>query len=81
MSPRLGGSSFAQVLNRVGDTAPDIADASEFVEKFAVIQSLVSQGLISAGHDIGSGGLITTLLEMCFADRGLGAEIDLSASR
>ncbi len=79
MSPRLGGSSFAQVLNRVGDTAPDIADASEFVEKFAVIQSLVSQGLISAGHDIGSGGLITTLLEMCFADRGLGAEIDLSA--
>jgi phosphoribosylformylglycinamidine (FGAM) synthase-like enzyme len=33
---------------------------------------------ILAGHDIGSGGLITTLLEMCFADNNLGAKIDFS---
>ena len=35
--------------------------------------------MIAAGHDIASGGLITTLLEMCFSDINLGAEIDLSS--
>jgi len=34
--------------------------------------------LISAGHDIGSGGFITTVLEMCFADNNIGMEIDLT---
>ena len=33
---------------------------------------------ILAGHDVASGGLITTLLEMCFADNNLGAELDLT---
>ncbi len=79
MAPQLGGSSFAQVLNSIGDKAPDIADVAGFVGKFAAIQSLIGQGLITAGHDVGSGGLITTLLEMCFADRNLGADIDISA--
>ena len=40
--------------------------------------SLIKEGKIQAGHDIGSGGLITTLLEMCFAENDLGATIDLS---
>jgi phosphoribosylformylglycinamidine synthase len=31
------------------------------------IQELIKDRQIAAGHDIGSGGLITTLLEMCFA--------------
>ena len=35
------------------------------------------RGKIAAGHDVASGGLITTLLEMCFANECLGAEIDL----
>ena len=34
---------------------------------------------ITAGHDIGSGGLITTLLEMCFPSTAVGMEIDFSA--
>jgi len=75
---QLGGSSFAQILNKVGDKAPDIKDAAQFKKAFGLIQELISSGKIQAGHDVGSGGLITTLLEMCFADRNLGAEIDLT---
>lgn len=76
---KLGGSSFAQILNKIGSETPDIQDAAQFKAAFNVIQQLIKAGKIQAGHDIGSGGLITTLLEMCFADRDLGASIDLSA--
>lgn len=76
---KLGGSSFAQVLNKIGSETPDIQDAAQFKATFNAIQQLIKAGKIQAGHDIGSGGLITTLLEMCFADRDLGASIDLSA--
>lgn len=75
---KLGGSSFAQTLNCIGDQAPDVTNP-EFVKKaFNALQSLISKGSIIAGHDVGSGGLITTLLEMCFAQIGLGAQIDLN---
>ena len=75
---KLGGSSFAQILNKIGTETPDILNASEFKTAFDSIQQLIKSGEIQAGHDIGSGGLITTLLEMCFAGRDLGASIDLS---
>ncbi|WP_106292195.1 phosphoribosylformylglycinamidine synthase [Arcticibacter pallidicorallinus] len=78
-SYKLGGSSFAQVLNRIGDEAPDVKNAANFKTTFNVLQELIKGGKIQAGHDIGSGGLITTLLEMCFADRELGADIDLTS--
>ncbi len=76
---QLGGSSFAQALNRVGEQAPDIKDAAKFKAAFNTVQALIEKGLISAGHDISAGGLVTTLLEMCFADVNLGAEIDISS--
>ncbi|WP_442589312.1 phosphoribosylformylglycinamidine synthase [Pedobacter sp. AW31-3R] len=76
---KLGGSSFAQILNRVGTETPDILNAAQFKNTFNTLQQLIKEGKIQAGHDIGSGGLITTLLEMCFADRNLGASIDLSS--
>jgi len=75
---KLGGSSFAQILNKIGSETPDIKDADQFAKAFNAIQQLIKEDKIQAGHDIGSGGLITTLLEMCFADRDLGASIDLS---
>ncbi|RZJ79526.1 MAG: phosphoribosylformylglycinamidine synthase, partial [Flavobacterium sp.] len=78
-SYELGGSSFAQILNRIGNVTPDIKDASKFKTTFNTIQQLIKEEKIQSGHDIGSGGLITTLLEMCFADRNLGATLDLSA--
>ncbi|MDJ1506314.1 phosphoribosylformylglycinamidine synthase [Xanthocytophaga agilis] len=76
---KLGGSSFAQIVNRIGNEAPDVVDAAQFKKAFDTIQELIKAELIQAGHDIGSGGLITTLLELCFADRDLGAELDLSS--
>ncbi|TDE14660.1 phosphoribosylformylglycinamidine synthase [Dyadobacter psychrotolerans] len=75
---KLGGSSFAQILNKIGRETPDVVDAEKFAAAFNAIQQLIKAGEIQAGHDIGSGGLITTLLEMCFADRDLGASVDLS---
>lgn len=76
---KLGGSSFAQILNKVGNDAPNIKNASYLKTVFNTIQQLIKERKIVAGHDVASGGLITTLLEMCFADVNLGAELDLSA--
>jgi phosphoribosylformylglycinamidine synthase len=75
----LGGSSFAQILRKIGTVAPDTIAPEQFKQAFNVIQDLIKAEKINAGHDIGSGGLITTLLEMCFADRNLGANIDLTS--
>ncbi|PRZ24147.1 phosphoribosylformylglycinamidine synthase [Flavobacterium granuli] len=75
---KLGGSSFAQILNTIGTETPTIKDAAFFKKAFNTIQELIVDNQIIAGHDIGSGGLITTLLEMCFADVNLGAKIDFS---
>ena len=75
---KLGGSSFAQTLNTIGKDAPTIKDAAFFKRAFNTMQELILDNQILAGHDIGSGGLITTLLEMCFADVNLGAKIDFS---
>ncbi|KAA5536764.1 phosphoribosylformylglycinamidine synthase [Taibaiella lutea] len=76
---KLGGSSLAQVLNKLGNEAPDVKNAGNFKTAFNTLQQLIKEGKIQAGHDIGSGGLITTLLEMCFADNNLGAALDLTA--
>jgi len=75
---KLGGSSFAQILNRIGSEVPTIKNDEKFATSFNTIQQLIKENLILAGHDVASGGLITTLLEMCFADTNLGAELDLS---
>ncbi|MCB0658496.1 MAG: phosphoribosylformylglycinamidine synthase [Saprospiraceae bacterium] len=74
----LGGSSFAQVRNKIGDQAPDIQDVSGLALTFEVIQQLIHEGKILAGHDVSAGGLVTTLLEMCFANNQIGAHVDLS---
>ena len=75
---KLGGSSFAQTLNRIGTEVPTIQNTEKFKSAFNAIQALIKQGAILAGHDVASGGLITTLLEMCFADVNLSASLDLS---
>ena len=76
---KLGGSSFAQILNRIGNETPDVKNADQLKSAFNTLQELIKADKIQAGHDIGSGGLITTLLELCFADRDLGASLDLSS--
>lgn len=77
-SYKLGGSSFAQILNKIGNEASNVLDADYLKTVFNTIQQLIKDGQIVAGHDVASGGLITTLLEMCFADNNLGADIDLT---
>ena len=78
-SYKLGGSSFAQILNTIGDEAPTINNTDNFKNVFNTLQGLILNGQILAGHDVASGGLITTLLELCFADLDLGATLDLTA--
>lgn len=75
----LGGSSFAQVINRIGTKTPGVADATYFAKAFGAIQALVHDGKILAGHDISSGGLLTALLEMTFPLNDTGLDIDLTA--
>ncbi|MDC6365085.1 MULTISPECIES: phosphoribosylformylglycinamidine synthase [Flavobacteriaceae] len=75
---KLGGSSFAQILNGIGNEAPSVLDAEYVKTVFNMLQQLIKADQILAGHDVASGGLITTLLEMCFADNDLGADIDFS---
>ena len=75
---KLGGSSFGQVLSSIGNEAPTVKNASYVASVFNTIQGLIMEDQIAAGHDVASGGLITTLLEMCFADTNLGATLNLS---
>ena len=75
---RLGGSAFAQSYNKIGDDVPTVRDTEYFRDAFNAIQELIRKGLILAGHDISAGGLITTLLEMTFANTEGGLEINLN---
>lgn len=77
----LGGTAFAQIQNEIGDKCSDIASTEYFVTAFNTIQNLINQGKILAGHDISSGGLITSLLEMNFANDWSGMDIDLTSFR
>ena len=74
---RLGGSAFAQTLGCVGSDVPTVTNPDYFRDAFNAVQELVKRGLILAGHDISAGGLITCLLEMCFANTDGGLEINL----
>lgn len=76
---RLGGSAFAQSMNRIGSDVPTVKSAEYFIDAFNAVQGLVDSGLLLAGHDISAGGLVTTLLEMCFANTEGGLDINLDA--
>ncbi len=76
---KLGGSSFAQIINEIGTEAPSVKDDAYFVKAFETIQQLIKQNLILTGHDISSGGMITTLLEMCFPIPNIGLKINVSS--
>jgi phosphoribosylformylglycinamidine synthase len=76
---QLGGSSFAQATSGIGSKSPDIKDVAKFKKAFNTLQQLILEGRILAGHDISAGGMITTILEMCFAQKNVGAEIDITA--
>ncbi len=76
---RLGGSALAQALNTVGSDVPTVADAGYFKKAFAAVQSLVRNRRVLAMHDVSAGGLVTTLLEMAFANADGGISISTDA--
>lgn len=78
---KLGGSAFAQTLGKLGEEAPTVTDSEYFKNAFAAIQELADRGLILAGHDISAGGMITAMLEMCFANTQGGIEARLDKIR
>ncbi len=75
----LGGSSFSQILNKLGNSTPTVKDPKYFASIFNAIQLLIHEDKVLSGHDISSGGLITTLLEMTFANPTIGLDIDLNS--
>ena len=76
---QLGGSAFSQVINLVGEHCANVDNAGYFRKAFQAVQRLINDRLVLAGHDISSGGLITTLLEMCFPNEEGGLDVDLAA--
>ncbi len=81
---RLGGSALAQSLGKVGSDVPyaDWADKQQlyteyFTSCFDAVQELVKRGWVMAGHDISAGGMITTLIEMAFANTKGGINVNL----
>ena len=78
---KLGGSAFAQTMNKVGDEAPTVKDTEYFKNAFSAVQELVNRGLVLAGHDVSAGGMITAMLEMCFANPNGGLEARLDKIR
>ena len=73
----LAGSSFAQTQGLIGKSCPDV-DFQNLKNFFTQTQKLIREEKILAGHDVSSGGLIVTLLEMAFAgDIGFSGNIDL----
>ena len=77
----LGGSAFAQLQQSIGTSAPDVTNAKYFKKVFDQVQKEIKKGTIVSGHDIGAGGLITSLLEMCFAADGLGMRVILPKNK
>ncbi len=78
MDFELGGSSLGQILNKLGTKVPKVFSGKQVKAIFNTVQEAIKSNLLVSGHDVSSGGLITTLLEMCFSSNGVGMEIDLS---
>ncbi len=74
---RLGGSALAQVYNQIGDTAPDLDDAAQFVAFFETIQQLIDDNALLAYHDRSDGGLLAAAAEMAFAGN-CGLRLDIA---
>lgn len=74
---RLGGTALSQVYNQLGDDVPDVEDVVTFKNAFNATQQLIADKKVLAGHDVSDGGLITCLLEMCFAGIS-GIDVDIT---
>ncbi|MDP3970665.1 MAG: phosphoribosylformylglycinamidine synthase subunit PurL [bacterium] len=77
----LGGSVLYDLFGEYGANVPK-PDFAQVEKEILFITDVIEQGLVPTCHDIGDGGLITTLAEMCFGGRGelrTGIDINLDA--
>lgn len=77
-SLKLGGSALFASLNKVGSEVPCVTDTEYFMDAFNTVQEMIKEGIVLAGHDISEGGMLTALLEMCFANSEGGLNVDLN---
>ncbi|CAH1268464.1 PFAS [Branchiostoma lanceolatum] len=85
---RLGGTALAQCYSQLGDQSPDMDEPQRLVQGFNTTQKLIevtspfpmssTEGVLTAGHDVSDGGLVTCLLEMAFAGN-YGLAVDITA--
>ena len=73
----LTGSAFFQTLSNIGNNVIETKSSDKIKNIFKTIQDLIISKDLFSGHDISSGGLITSLLEMNFANVGNGLKINL----
>ncbi|HKI73658.1 MAG TPA: phosphoribosylformylglycinamidine synthase, partial [Pseudomonadales bacterium] len=73
---RMGGSIAGQCFMSIGDMPPDVDDAENLRQFFAVMQDDGVRDKILAYHDRSDGGLFCTVAEMAFAAR-MGAELEM----
>ena len=73
----LTGSAFFQSLSSIGNNVIETKSPNEIKNIFKTIQDLIISKNLFAGHDVSSGGLITSLLEMNFPNVENGLKINL----
>ncbi|MCY4419578.1 MAG: phosphoribosylformylglycinamidine synthase [Cytophagales bacterium] len=61
----LGGSQWSVIREQEG-IPPSLLPPEYIVRAFHFLQQLIQEDKIRAGHDVSSGGLLSTLLEMCY---------------
>ncbi|WP_019140926.1 phosphoribosylformylglycinamidine synthase [Noviherbaspirillum massiliense] len=75
---RMGASALAQVMQQLGNDAPDVDRPEDLKAFFAAIQQLNREGKLLAYHDRSDGGLFASLCEMAFAGRsGVSVNLDI----
>ena len=74
---KLGGSSFAQIVNRIGMDVPGVQSPEYFARAFNAVQALVEAKKVMAGHDVSAGGLLVAMLEMTFGNNHAGLKANL----
>jgi phosphoribosylformylglycinamidine synthase len=76
---RLGGSCWAQVLERSGGEPADLDEPALLLRFFDAVRELKARELVLAYHDRSDGGVLLSLLEMAFASH-CGLDINLGAA-
>ena len=72
---RTGGSALSQVFQTEDTECPKVDNKLKFKDFFEITQELIKENKIISYHDKSDGGLITTILESCFAGH-IGIDIN-----